>query len=69
MEAIANTADYARRHRRIAPLTVVLGAIFVFFCSALVLVFIATRRANPVMLDQQGKPMNSQSHPADGGTR
>ena len=61
--------EYSCRPRSVAPLKIVLGAVFVFFCSILVLVFVATRRANPVMLDQQGKPMNSQSKPADGGTR
>ena len=69
MEGIHKMREYTWRPRRVAPLTVVLGAVFVFFCSVLVFVFIATKRANPVMLDQHGKPTNSQSHAADGGTR
>ena len=57
------------RQQGIAPLTIVLGAVFVFFCAVLVFVFVATKRANPVMLDQQGKPMTSQPQPANGGRR
>jgi len=35
----------------------------VFFCSILVFVYVATKRANPIMLDQQGRPTNAE--PAD----
>ncbi len=51
-------------NKRLAPLTVVLGAVFVFFCAVLVFVFVATRRANPVMLDLQGRPLSGQTKPA-----
>ena len=63
------TTEDSPRLRRVAPLTIVLGAVFVFFCAVLVAVFIATKRANPVMLDQQGKPVNGQPQPANGGAR
>jgi hypothetical protein len=54
----------ARGKRRIAPLTVVLAAVFVVFCGILIFVYAATKRANPVMLDQQGRPLDQQSAPA-----
>ena len=44
--------------RRVAPLTVLLGLVTVFFCGILVFVYVATNRANPVMLDQQGRPVD-----------
>jgi hypothetical protein len=44
--------------KRVAPLTVLLALIMVFFCAILVFVFVGTKRANPVMLDQQGKPLS-----------
>jgi len=50
--------------RRVAPLTVVLGAVFVFFCGILIFVFVATKRANPVMLDEHGRPLEGNSQPA-----
>jgi hypothetical protein len=48
--------------KQVTPLTIVLGMIMVFFCAVLVFVYAATKRANPVMLDQQGRPL-SQSPP------
>lgn len=42
--------------RRVAPLTVVLALVMSFFCGVLVFVYVETKRANPVMLDQQGHP-------------
>ena len=66
MQRIDTMAGYSSERRRTTPLAIVLGVIFAFFCGVLVFVFIATKRANPVMLDQQGKPMNSQAQPAGG---
>ena len=68
MERINTKMENSPGSRRVAPLTIVLGAVFVFFCAVLVFVFVATKRANPVMLDQQGKPVNSQAPPAGGGS-
>lgn len=68
MERIDTMTGYSPERRRVAPLTIVLGAVFVFFCAVLIFVFVATKRANPVMLDQQGKPVNSEARPAGGGT-
>jgi hypothetical protein len=64
MEFINTIPVHPPAPRRIAPLTIVLGAIFVFFCAVLIFVFVETTRAHPVMLDQQGKPINSQPHAA-----
>ena len=47
--------------KRVAPLTVLLGIVFVTFCGILVFVYVATKRANPVMLDQNGQPLNQGS--------
>jgi len=68
MELTYTMNESSPRPRRVAPLTIVLGAVFVFFCAVLVFVFVATKRANPVMLDQHGNPVNSQPKPANGGT-
>ena len=43
-----------------APLTYLLAAIFVVFCGILICAYVATKRANPVMLDSHGKPLQSQ---------
>ena len=53
--------------KKVAPLTVVLGIVFVVFCGILVFVYVATKRANPVMLDQQGRPLDQSSEPATTG--
>ena len=55
--------------KRVAPLTILLGVVFVVFCGILVFVYVATKRANPVMLDQQGKPLEQSSGPATSGAR
>ncbi|WP_109487400.1 hypothetical protein [Occallatibacter savannae] len=47
------------RRSSVTPLTVFLCFIMVFFCAVLVFVYAATKRANPVMLDQQGHPLPS----------
>jgi hypothetical protein len=68
MKLSTTMTEYSPGSRRVAPLTVVLGTVFVFFCAILVFVFIATKRANPVMLDPQGRPVNSHPGPANGGS-
>lgn len=45
------------RRSSVTPLTVFLCLTMVFFCGVLVFVYAATKRANPVMLDQQGHPL------------
>jgi hypothetical protein len=54
----------APQQRQLTPLTVFLLLIMVFFCAVLVFVFAATKRASPVMLDQQGHPLNESSQRA-----
>ena len=34
--------------------------VFVVFCGILIFCYIATKRINPVMLDQQGRPLDSE---------
>lgn len=48
----------SQRRSQLTPLTVFLCLIMVFFCAVLVFVYAATKRANPVMLDQQGRPIS-----------
>jgi hypothetical protein len=55
--------------KRVAPLTVVLGIVFVFFCAVLVYVYAATKRINPVMLDEHGHPIGQTAAPAAGGSK
>ncbi len=62
-------SNAAPQSKRVAPLTVVLAVVFVVFCGILVFVYVATRRANPVMLDQQGKPLDGGSQSSAPGAR
>jgi hypothetical protein len=57
------------RRRRPAALTLVLALVMVFFIAILVFVWVATKRASPVMLDQRGNPVNRQSSAGEHGTR
>ena len=61
--------DDKPNRKPVAPLTVVLGIVFVFFCGVLVYVYAATKRANPVMLDEHGHPMGQSSQLSDQGSR
>ena len=65
MNSSANAETLPLTRRRIAPLTVLLVLITAFFCSVLIVTYAMTKHINPVMLDQQGKPIN-QSAPANG---
>lgn len=40
-------------------LKALLGLIFVIFIGILITAYIIARRANPIILDETGKPMNS----------
>ena len=64
-----STAETPSKSRPPAPLTILLAVVMVFFCGILIFVYVATKRANPVMLDQQGKPLDQQSQPASTGAR
>ncbi len=56
------------QRKRVAPLTIVLGIIVVFFCFVLIFVYAETKRINPVMLDEHGHPIGQTSQqPAGGG--
>jgi len=61
------TAETPSKSHPPAPLTILLAVVMVFFCGILIFVYVATKRANPVMLDQQGKPLDRQSQPASTG--
>jgi hypothetical protein len=58
---LTNSLPQPASNRRTAPLTIVLSVVFVVFCGILIFCLIATKRINPVMLDQQGKPLGSGS--------
>lgn len=68
MEISEALAASAPNNKRVAPLTVLLGVVFVVFCGILVFVYVATKRANPVMLDQDGKPLDQSSQSAKPNT-
>jgi hypothetical protein len=68
MEISESLAVTKPNNKRVAPLTVLLGVVFVVFCGILVFVYVATKRANPVMLDQQGKPLGQSSESAKPST-
>ena len=55
--------------KRIAPLTIVLGVVFVFFCAVLVFVYAETKRINPVMLDEHGHPIGQSAQQPAGGAK
>ena len=42
-------------------LTFLLGLVFMIFIGILVMAYVVSKRANPVMLDETGKPLNSQT--------
>lgn len=42
-------------------LTFILGLVFVLFIGILVTAYIIAKRANPIILDETGKPVNSQT--------
>ena len=54
-------ASTGPERKKVAPLTVLLAIVFVVFCGILIFVYVATKHANPVMLDQQGKPLDQGS--------
>ena len=65
MESGTGAADKTAKRSAVTPLGVVLGVVFVLFCGILIFVWVATKRAHPVMLDQQGRPVE-QSAPSGG---
>jgi len=70
MSYIPDPGAATRTDRRpIAPLQILLAVVMVVFCGILVFVYVATKRANPVMLDQQGKPLDRHSDSAQPGAR
>ena len=64
MPTSPNPAEPIEVRSPITPLGVVLALIFIFFCGILIFAYIETKRINPVMLDQHGRPLESQSQPA-----
>jgi hypothetical protein len=52
------------RRSPVTPLTVTLCVVMFFFCAVLIFVYAATKRANPIMLDQQGRPLQPSAQQA-----
>lgn len=48
----------ARRHGRM--IQIMLGLIFLLFIGILVALYFVSKSANPIMLDESGKPVNAQ---------
>lgn len=42
-------------------LTFLLGLVFVLFIGILVTTYIIAKRANPILLDERGRPVNAQT--------
>ena len=61
--------DQQMKRKRVAPLTIVLGIVFVFFCGILIWAYVETKRANPIMLDEHGNPINQSSQQPTGGKK
>ena len=59
MSAIAMASDLPAR-KKPAFLTYFLGFVFAFFIGILIFIYVVTKRTNPVMLDQNGKPVASE---------
>lgn len=60
MSAHSATLSSSRR-RAPAALTLVLAFVMALFIAILVFVYVATKRANPIYVDQQGHPTNEQA--------
>ena len=43
-------------------LQIVLGAIMVLFICIMIAVYLIAKQANPIILDEKGKPLHSQGH-------
>ncbi|MFZ1916513.1 MAG: hypothetical protein WAU58_02995 [Terriglobales bacterium] len=59
MSAIA-MASHLPTRKKPAFLTYFLGVVFMMFIGILIFVYVVTKRTNPVMLDQNGKPVASE---------
>jgi hypothetical protein len=58
---VSTLAIPANVNRKAAPLVYFLGLVFVLFIGILIFVYIVTKRTNPIMLDEHGKPATSGS--------
>ena len=59
MSAIAVASSLPDK-KKPAFLTYFLGFVFTLFIGLLIFVYVVTKRTNPVMLDQYGKPVASE---------
>ena len=59
MSTIAMASDLPDKKKQ-AFLTYFLGFVFVFFIAFLIVCYVITKRANPVFLDEHGKPVASE---------
>ena len=46
--------------RKHTPLSYLLIFVFALFVGILIMVYVITKRSNPIQLDEHGKPVNSQ---------
>jgi hypothetical protein len=59
MSAITMASNLPTK-KKPAFLTYFLGAVFLMFIGILIFVYVVTKHTNPVMLDQNGKPVASE---------
>lgn len=52
----------SRVSRKPAALTYFLGFVFSLFIGILIFCYVVTKRANPVFLDEHGKPVTQTTH-------
>ncbi len=54
------TAEYFSKHQG-SILKYLLGAIMLLFIGILITVYFVAKQANPIFLDEKGRPVNSQA--------
>jgi hypothetical protein len=59
MSTLAITSIAPRK--KSAPLVYFLGFVFALFIGILIFCYVVTKRTNPIMLDEHGKPKTSSS--------
>jgi hypothetical protein len=59
--------EQVQRPKQLNFMTILLAVIFVSFCGILIGAYVITKKINPVMLDQNGKPINAPAAQTDTG--
>ncbi len=65
MSTVAMASDFP--NKKTVPLIYFLWVIFALFIGILIFCYVVTKRANPILLDEHGKPVSSSSVHGHGG--